>query len=177
MSTTDIILIHKNIAKRQLWTYFFNHSHGRTHSWRYSTFYKRLKNVSCEYDRLNGWNSTLQAAWYIRHVRIICFLWTINKPTIRLLKISFAKYRSRVFYVLSLWRIYCIKNTTVRNLTPPANLALIPQQHVIHQASKYNRYQVYAITLRKLLEFLLVLDSMWYTNHRSRYNRTIGSST
>ena len=26
------------------------------------------------------------------------------------------------------------------NLTSPANLALIPQQHVIHQASKYNRY-------------------------------------
>ena len=36
-------------------------------------FCKKLKNVSCEYDRLNGWNSTLQAAWYIRHVRIICF--------------------------------------------------------------------------------------------------------
>ena len=34
-------------------------------------FYKKLKNVSCEYDRLNGWNSSLQAAWYIRHVRII----------------------------------------------------------------------------------------------------------
>ena len=28
-----------------------------------------MKNVSCEYDRLNGWNSTLQASWYIRHVR------------------------------------------------------------------------------------------------------------
>ena len=28
------------------------------------------KNVSCEYDRVNGWNSTLQAAWYIRHVFI-----------------------------------------------------------------------------------------------------------
>ena len=39
--------------------------------------------VSCEYDHLNGWNSTLQAAWYIRHVRIIWFLWT--KPTIWLI--------------------------------------------------------------------------------------------
>ena len=38
---------------------------------------KKLKNVSCEYDRLNGWNSTLQAAWYIRHVRIICFFYTV----------------------------------------------------------------------------------------------------
>ena len=45
-----------------------------------SVFYKKLKNVSCEYDRLNGWNSTLQAAWYTRHVRIIWFLWT--KPTL-----------------------------------------------------------------------------------------------
>ena len=43
----------------------------------------KLKNVSCEYNRLNGWNSTLQAVWYIRRIRIICFLWT--KPTIWLL--------------------------------------------------------------------------------------------
>ena len=52
-------------------------------------FYKKLKNVSCEYDRVNGWNSTLQAAWYIRRVRIICFLWT--KPTIWLLILSFTQ--------------------------------------------------------------------------------------
>ena len=31
--------------------------------------YNKLTNVSCKYDRLNGWNSTLQAAWFIRHVR------------------------------------------------------------------------------------------------------------
>ena len=49
---------------------------------------KKLKNGSCEYHRLNGWNSTLQAAWYIRHVRIICFLWT--KRTIWLI-ISFTQ--------------------------------------------------------------------------------------
>ena len=49
-------------------------------------FYKKLKNVSCEYNRLNGWNTTLQAAWYIRRVRIIWFLWT--KPTIWLLILS-----------------------------------------------------------------------------------------
>ena len=47
------------------------------------------------------------------------FLRTINKPTMWLLILSFTKNRSRVFYVLSLWRIYCIKNTTVWNLTPP----------------------------------------------------------
>ena len=52
-------------------------------------FYKKLKNVSCEYNRLNGWNSTLQAAWYIRRVRIIWFLWT--KPTIWLLILSFTQ--------------------------------------------------------------------------------------
>ena len=39
-------------------------------------FWKTLKNVSCEYDRLNGWNSTLQAAWYIRHVCWVCLLYT-----------------------------------------------------------------------------------------------------
>ena len=34
---------------------------------------------------------------------------------------------------------YCFNNTTaVWNVTPPpGNIALIPQQHVIHQASKY----------------------------------------
>ena len=52
------------------------------------------------------------------------------------------------FYQKSFPRVLCfilmkdmrIKNTTVWNLTPPANLALIPQQHVMHQASKYDRY-------------------------------------
>ena len=54
-----------------------NHSMGRTRSWLFPVFhskilfYKKLKNVSGEYDRLNGWNSTSRAAWYIRHVRII----------------------------------------------------------------------------------------------------------
>ena len=55
---------------------------------------------------LKGWNSTLQAAWYIKHVRTIWFLWT--KPTIWLLipGIQFyTKYRPRVFHVLSVWRI------------------------------------------------------------------------
>ena len=33
----------------------------------YHAFYKKLKNFSCEYDRVNGWNSTLQAAWYQVH--------------------------------------------------------------------------------------------------------------
>ena len=36
-------------------------------------FYKKLKNVSCEYDRVNGWNSTLQAAWYIRYLHKLSF--------------------------------------------------------------------------------------------------------
>ena len=36
---------------------------------------KKQINVSCEYDRLNGWNSTLQAAWYIRHVRWACLFY------------------------------------------------------------------------------------------------------
>ena len=131
----------------------FNHSNGRTHSWRFSTFCKKWNNVSCEYDRvngwknmftadvlqyfyelilyrsysqltftiqtvvlkiyifwgswktsavsttsLNGWNSTLQAAWYIRHVRVIWFLWT--KPTICLLILSIHKISSARFLCL-----------------------------------------------------------------------------
>ena len=36
-------------------------------------FYKKLKNVSCEYDRVNGWNSTLQAAWYIKYLHKLSF--------------------------------------------------------------------------------------------------------
>ena len=70
---------------------------NRSYRWR-SFFNKKLKNVSCEYDRLNGCNSTLQAAWYVRHVRwtclfyssfIIWFLWT--KPTILSLILSFTQ--------------------------------------------------------------------------------------
>ena len=56
-------------------------------------FYKKLKkNVSCEYHRLNGWNSTLQAVWYIRHVRWTCLFYIsyqiwflLTKPTVWLL--------------------------------------------------------------------------------------------
>ena len=61
-------------------------------------FYKKLENVSCEYNRLNGWNSTLQAAWYIRRFRILRFLWT--KPTIWLLIPSFTQniYIYQVYY-------------------------------------------------------------------------------
>ena len=44
--------------------------------------WKKLQNVSCEcgavneYDRLNGWNSTLNVAWYARHVRWTCIFYT-----------------------------------------------------------------------------------------------------
>ena len=67
-------------------------------------FDKKLKNVSCEYDRLNGWNSTLHAAWYIIQYTfvgraysipgisfIIWFSWT--KPTIWVLTLSFTILR------------------------------------------------------------------------------------
>ena len=56
---------------------------------------KKLKNVSCEYHSLNGCNSTLQAAWYIRHVRTIWFLWT--KHTIWLLVLNFTQNIVRAF--------------------------------------------------------------------------------
>ena len=38
------------------------------------TILSKVENVSGEYNRLNGLKSTLQAAWYIRRVRIIWFL-------------------------------------------------------------------------------------------------------
>ena len=98
-----------------------------------STTVKKLKNVSCEYNRLNGWNSTffvfykklknvsceydrpcvtewlkLNFASCVVHqagmfIRIIWFLWT--KRTIWLLILSFTQNIVRACYVLSLWRI------------------------------------------------------------------------
>ena len=76
--------------------------------------YKKLKNVSCEYNGLNGWNSTLQAAWYIRRVRIIWFLWT--KPTIWL---SIPWYS--VLHKISSARVLCfilMKDIQYRSVTP-----------------------------------------------------------
>ena len=76
-------------------------------SW-YDIFDKKLKNVSCEHARLNGWNSTLQAAWYILRVCIIPGTWYgFCQLTYDMIvnALFYTKYRSRVFYVLSLWRI------------------------------------------------------------------------
>ena len=58
-------------------------------SWSWVSTIQTVEKRRCEYDRLKGWNSTLQAAWYIRHVRMIWFLWT--KPTIWLLILSFTQ--------------------------------------------------------------------------------------
>ena len=44
-----------------------------------------MKNVCCEYDRWNGWTSTLQAAWYARHAHWarLCYvpfvMWCLKK--------------------------------------------------------------------------------------------------
>ena len=35
----------------------------------FDSFYKKLKNVSCEYDRLNGWNSTFFASCVVHQTR------------------------------------------------------------------------------------------------------------
>ena len=61
-------------------TYFNFKKHIFWESWKPSAV-----STAC----LNAWNSTLQAAWYITHVRIIRFLWT--KPTIWLLILSFTQ--------------------------------------------------------------------------------------
>ena len=86
----------------------------------YVVVYKKLKNVSCEYGRLNGWNSTSQAAWYIRHVRIIWFLW--NKRTIRVImqcsvlhKISFARVLCFIFVKdIGRWLPWTLPGSTER---------------------------------------------------------------
>ena len=70
------------------------------------TFFNFLKKVEKSWKTLavsitvNGWNSTLQAAWYIRRVRIIWFLWT--KPTIWLLILSFTQniFRACLCFIL-----------------------------------------------------------------------------
>ena len=41
----------------------------------YRVFHTNFWNVSCECDRLNVFNSTLQAAWYIRHIDWACVRW------------------------------------------------------------------------------------------------------
>ena len=77
---------------------------------------KKMKNVSCGYDRIYRWKSALQAAWYVRHVRwtflfyVSYMIWCLwSKPKICLLILSvinFTEGRSRVFYILSSWRIF-----------------------------------------------------------------------
>ena len=68
-------------------------------------FYKKLKNVSCEYNR--EWSKLNFASCVVHQTRsynkFVWFLWT--KPTIWLLILSFTQNIVRVFYVLSLWRI------------------------------------------------------------------------
>ena len=57
--------------------------------------YKKLKNVSCEYDRLNSWNSTLQVAWYIRHVRWACLFHISYLYTWHLFRTALLNFRRR----------------------------------------------------------------------------------
>ena len=80
-------------------------------------FYEKLKTsavsttvwmVETQLCKLRGTSDTFvrwTCLFYISF--IIWFLWT--QPTIWLLILSFTKNRSRVFYVLSLWRIYYIR--------------------------------------------------------------------
>ena len=65
----------------------FTRSYSQLTFFNFYSLLLKLKNVSCEYDRVNGWNSTLQAAWYIKYVRIIW--WT--KRAIWLLILSFTQ--------------------------------------------------------------------------------------
>ena len=86
----------------------------RKGQWWSPFLHKKLKNVSCEYDRLNGWNSTLQAAWHIysfikswKTSAVSTTVWMVETQLCKLRGPSdiYTNYRSRVFYVLSSWRI------------------------------------------------------------------------
>ena len=73
--------------------------------------YKMLENVSCEHDRLNGWNSTLQAAWYIRHVRWTCLfyisftIWFCEQKPIINTQFHQKKSFARVLHFINLLKI------------------------------------------------------------------------
>ena len=87
--TADVFLLKKYIFSDEV---FIKSRKTSARSWKTSAV-----STTC----LNSWNPILQAAWYIRHVRIIWFLWT--KHT-RLLILSFTQTIVRAFSVLS-WRI------------------------------------------------------------------------
>ena len=97
-------------------------------------FYKKLKNVSCEYDRVNGWNSTLLAAWYIRYVRIIWFLWT--KHTIWLLVLSFTQ---NIVRACSMFQSSWVVNNTTSRATSNAPVRRKAERHQIAARSCYIR--------------------------------------
>ena len=56
-----IFLTKRYTPPRYLHLFFFFFVFFLTFSKYSGVFYKKLKNVSCEYDHVNGWNSTLQA--------------------------------------------------------------------------------------------------------------------
>ena len=103
-------------------------------------FNKKLKNVSCEYDRLNGWNSTLQAAWYIRHVRIIWILWT--KRTTWLLILSFTQ---NIVFACSMFYPY----ERDRSVTPldaaRVNRTIFHNHSIKYQKDTLHKYAVQSI--------------------------------
>ena len=57
------------------WRYYVSFRRKKNPMTLRAVFHEKLEHISCEYGRLNGWNSTLQAAWYIRHVRWACLLY------------------------------------------------------------------------------------------------------
>ena len=74
-------------------------------------FHRKMKNVICAYDRLNGWNSTFQAVYpYIRHAPWACsfyilvIIWCFWTKPAWLVILSFTNFmdgRSRVFYIFN----------------------------------------------------------------------------
>ena len=91
---------------------------------------KKKRKTSAVGTPMGGWNSTLQAAWYVRHAHWACLcyapfvillcLWIISTIWLSILSsTNFMVGRSRVFYIYSSWKIYvgdspgCYVNRTI----------------------------------------------------------------
>ena len=57
----------------------------------------KAKNVCCEYGRLSGWNSTLEAAWYVRQ------LWKLHDTSDNFGRCMIRQTRSSGALVMDIW--------------------------------------------------------------------------
>ena len=102
-----------------------------TWSTKFLSFYKKLKNLSFEYDWLNGWNSTLKAAWYIRHVRWAS-LFCVSFTKCHYCLLSFRPYAGIFFLVHTCCFVRVVAVVVVVvfiNRSSYPTIAAVPQQY------------------------------------------------